>query len=105
MIVPEGSKGTFGTQLPGERIVFSLDTVYDAMPMDVIRVQGNYWPQNNGEYSIDRITEGGKAYSVMASGKWSNSEYRNFSYSIYRGKTTSKKTTETIDSTKEDTVK
>ena len=95
LIVPEGSKGTFGTQLPGERIVFSLDTVFDARPMDVIRVQGNYWKPNNGEYLIERITEGGKAYSVMARGKWSNTEYRNFSYSIYRGKT---------DATKEDTV-
>ena len=85
LIVPEGSLGVFGTAMPGERVVFQLDDVFDASPGDILRISGNYWKTNNGEYLIERITEGGKGYSVMARGKWSNKEYRKFKYSIYRG--------------------
>jgi hypothetical protein len=85
LIVPEGAKGSFGAGLPNERIVFQLDTVFDALPNDVIRIQGNYWPQNNGEYLIEKIQAGGKGYSVVAFGSWANKQYRNFNYSIFRG--------------------
>ena len=85
LIVPEGSVGNFGTVMPGERVVFQLEDVFDASPGDILRVSGNYWKTNNGEYLIERITEGGKGYAVMARGKWSNTEYRKFQYSIYRG--------------------
>ena len=45
---------------------------------------------NNGEYLIERITEGGKGFAVMARGKWANKEYRKFQYSIYRGNVSEK---------------
>ena len=51
----------------------------------MIRIQGNYWPQNNGEYLIEKIQAGGKGYSVVAFGSWANKQYRNFNYSIFRG--------------------
>jgi len=85
LIVPEGTKGLFGAILPNERSVFQLDTVFDALPNDVIRVQGNYWPQNNGEYLIEKIQAGGKGYSVVVFGSWANKQYKNFNYSIFRG--------------------
>ncbi len=85
LIVPTGAKGMFGAVLQGERIVFQLETVFDAMPNDVIRVQGNYWPQNNGEYLIEKIQAAGKGYSIVAFGRWANTEYRDFNYSIFRG--------------------
>jgi hypothetical protein len=86
LIVPGGAKGHFGTMLPNNRVVFQLDTVFDAMPEDVIRVQSNYWPENNGEYLIESINAGGKGYNVTAHGQWANTQYQNFNYSIWRGK-------------------
>lgn len=90
LIVPQGSLGNFGTVMPGERVVFQLEDVFDASPGDILRVNGNYWKANNGEYLIERITEGGKGYAVMARGKWGNKEYRKFQYSIYRGSVSEK---------------
>ena len=90
LIVPEGSVGNFGTIMPGERVVFQLEDVFDASPGDILRVYGNYWSANNGEFLIERITEGGKGFAVMARGKWSNKEYRKFQYSIYRGNVSEK---------------
>tara|TARA_B100000287_G_scaffold239800_1_gene225450 strand:- start:3259 stop:4113 length:855 start_codon:yes stop_codon:yes gene_type:complete len=90
LIVPEGSIGNFGTVMPGERVVFQLEDVFDASPGDILRVTNNYWKPNNGEYLIERITEGGKGFAVMARGKWANKEYRKFQYSIYRGNVSEK---------------
>ena len=90
LIVPEGSVGNFGTTMPGERVVFQLEDVFDASPGDILRVYGNYWSSNNGEFLIERITEGGKGFAVMARGKWSNKEYRKFQYSVYRGNVSEK---------------
>ena len=56
LIVPEGSVGNFGTIMPGERVVFQLEDVFDASPGDILRVYGNYWSANNGEFLIERIT-------------------------------------------------
>ena len=85
MIVPEGTKGSFGAVTQDKKLVFQLDAVFDAQPGDAIRVQDNYWPQNNGEYLIESIKAGGKGYNITAFGNWANSQYRNFSYSIWRG--------------------
>ena len=87
LIVPEGTKGLFGAMTKDKKIVFMLDAVFDAAPGDVLRVQGNYWPQNNGEYLIESIQAGGKGYNVTALGNWANSQYRDFTYTVLRGKT------------------